>query len=83
MRPFEIQTPALRSVVESANAVRSGLSSGTMEKDVASGINKADANTVRAVGEELKVRLAMPKLAAMEAKMIEASAQQQIGQQAA
>lgn len=85
MKTFEITTPALREATDAFRGVISGRQSGAMEKDEARDITAAAGGVVRAVGQELKVRLAMPKIAAMEAKMIEADRSQhsQIGQQAA
>ena len=71
MKTFEIQTPALRDTVSALQDVISGRKGGVVEKDEARDIISAGNGVIRAVGQELKVRLAMPKLAAMEAKMIE------------
>lgn len=79
MKTFEITTPALKTVSDALLGVIDGRKVGTMEKEEARDIVAAGNGVIRAVGQELKVRLAMPKLAAMEAKMIEGSeAPQQI-----
>jgi hypothetical protein len=77
MKTFEITTPALKTVTEALTGVISARQTGAMEKDEARDITNASKGVISAVGQELKVRLAMPKLAAMEAKMIEAGADQQ------
>lgn len=73
MKPFEITTPALQIAADAASAVIEGRKAGTMEKDEARDIVAAANATTRAVGTELQVRLAMPKIAAMEAKMVPAA----------
>lgn len=78
MKTFEIQTPALREATDAFRGVIAGRQSGTMEKDEARDITAAGNGVVKAIGQELKVRLAMPKIAAMEAKMIEGEAQKSI-----
>lgn len=74
MKSFEITTPALKDAVTACRDVLSGLVEGNEAKNR---IGAANA-TISAVGQELKVRLAMPKLAAAEAKLIEAEAQKSI-----
>lgn len=75
MRQFEIQTPDLRHAIEACRGVISGRQEGTMERDEARDITAAARGIISAVGQELKVRTAMPKIAAMEARMIEADRQ--------
>lgn len=77
MKTFEIQTPALKRAADEAIAVIDGRKNGTMEKDEAQDVLVGSNRLIQAVGQELKVRLAMPKLAAMEAKMIEAESASQ------
>lgn len=69
MKTFEITTPALKTVTDALTSVITDRQSGAMEKDEARDIVSAGNGVIRAVGQELKVRLAMPKLIAMEAKM--------------
>lgn len=69
MKTFEITTPALKTVTDALTGVITDRQSGAMEKDEARDIVSAGNGVIRAVGQELKVRLAMPKLIAMEAKM--------------
>ena len=71
MKHFEITTPLLAEAADAFRNVIVGCTDGTMEKDDARNITAAGNGVVRAVGTELKVRLAMPKIAASEAKMIE------------
>lgn len=69
MKTFEIKTPALKIVTDALTGVIADRQSGAMEKDEARDIVAAGNGVIRAVGQELKVRLAMPKLVALEAKM--------------
>lgn len=69
MKTFEITTPALKTVTDALTSVITDRQSSAMEKDEARDIVSAGNGVIRAVGQELKVRLAMPKLIAMEAKM--------------
>lgn len=71
MKVFEITTPALREVTDAFRGVITGRQAGTMERDEARDIVAASNGVVKAIGQELKVRLSMPKIAAIEAKMIE------------
>jgi len=74
MKTFEIQTPALKDAMDAFRNVISGRQSGAIEKDEARDIVAASNGVVKTVGQELRVRLAMPKLTAMESKMIEGQA---------
>ena len=74
MKTFEVTTPALRDAVAACKDVLTGVVEG---QEARNRIGAANA-TISAVGQELKVRLAMPKLAAMEAKMIEAEEHKQL-----
>lgn len=76
MKTFEITTPALKTATEAALAVIAGRQNGTMEKDEARDVIAGVNAVTRGVGQELQVRLAMPKLAAVEAKLIENAAKQ-------
>lgn len=71
MKPFEITTPALKVATDAALTVIQNRQNGSMDKeearDVIAGVNAV----VRSVGQELQVRLAMPKIAATEARMID------------
>jgi len=71
MKRFEIQTPALQEASDAFRNVIAGRQDGGMERDEARDIVAAGNGVVRAVGQELKVRLAMPRIAAAEAKMID------------
>lgn len=79
MKPFEITTPALQSAMRKFEAA----TDGTLETSVARNHVAAASGIVRAVGQELQVRLAAPRLAAQEAKLIEQSQPPQITQAAA
>lgn len=82
MKTFEILTPALKTVTDALSGVIADRKAGTMEKDEARDIVAAGNGVIRAVGQELKVRLAMPKLAALEAKLVEGEGNRQLGQPA-
>lgn len=85
MKTFEIQTPALQEASDALRNVIAGRQNNTMEREEARDIVAASNGVVRTVGQELKVRLAMPKIAAAEAKLIEQEQKQdqtRIGQQA-
>lgn len=72
MKQFEIRTPALKAASEAALNVIAKRPSGEMDHDEARDL-VASANAIsRAVATELQVRIAMPKLTAIEAKQIEA-----------
>lgn len=73
MKTFEVQTPALRKAMESAVDVIDGCSDGSLENDRARNMIAASNSITRAVGQELQVRLAAPRLAAIEAKQVEQS----------
>ena len=70
MKTFEITTPELRRAVENFDAATAGNVDGTEARVLVAAGN----GRVRTVGQELKVRLAMPKIAAIEAKLIEGTA---------
>lgn len=70
MKPFEITTPALRDAVGACRDVLTGLVEGAEAKNR---IGAANA-TIAAVGQEIKVRIAMPRIAAAEARLVESSA---------
>lgn len=71
MKTFEINTPILKTVTDALTGVIHGREAGLMEKDEARDIVAASNGVTRAVGQELQVRLAMPKLAAIDAKLSE------------
>ena len=71
MKPFEIRTPALREAMDAFRIVLSGRQDGSMERDQARDMVAAGNGIVRTVGQELKVRTVMPKIAAQEARLIE------------
>ena len=73
MKTFEITTPVLNESI----ALFRRATDGTMDTKEAANHIAAGNGITKAVGQELKVRLAMPRLAAMEAKMIEADREPQ------
>lgn len=74
MKPFEITTPALVKAMQNFETA----TGGTLDTREAAQAIAAGNGIVKAVGQELKVRLAMPKLAAIEAKTIEHESQMAI-----
>lgn len=74
MKPFEITTPVLLRAMENFEAA----TDGTVEHQEAMRHIAAGRGLVSVVGQELKVRLAAPRIAAAEAKLIEASSPRQI-----
>ncbi len=67
MKTFEITTPALRQAMANFSAA----TEGAMEHQEALRAISAGNGMVRAVGQELRVRLALPRILAAEAKLIE------------
>ncbi|HXF53359.1 MAG TPA: hypothetical protein VNK52_04475 [Hyphomicrobiaceae bacterium] len=70
MKSFEVRTPVLCEAVEALRAVIAGRQDGSMEGTQARDIVAAANGLIRAVGQDLRVRLAEPRLAAQEAKLI-------------
>jgi hypothetical protein len=69
--PFEVKTPALIEAIELARAAAEGVQTGRMERGDATVLNTAAGRMINAVGNEIKARLAAPKIAAQEAKLVE------------
>jgi hypothetical protein len=70
---YEIKTPLLAESVEAARAVIAGMQTGEMEPAVASRVLSGARVLQAAVATDIKARLAAPKIAAQEAKLIEAA----------
>lgn len=68
MNPFKIQTPALVTAMSAFEHVIDNTKAGTIAADAGRNIVQAGKGIVSAVGAELKVRLAAPKIAEDEAK---------------
>jgi len=68
MKPFEIQTPALIKAMNAFDHVIESTKSGALENANGRNIINAGKGAVQAVGQELKVRLAAPKLNEIENK---------------
>ena len=73
---YEIKTADMRRARDVSNAVIDGIMGGTMEVKTANIVNNATNNIIRAVGTDLKARLALPELIESEAKLIEAQKQE-------
>lgn len=71
---FDIQTPALKTAMDAFEHVIGQTKVGAIESVNAKNMVQAGSGIVSAVGQELKVRLAAPKLAAADAAMIRAQA---------
>lgn len=65
-KPFHVQTPALVKAMGAFEHVIDTTKAGTLEADHGRNIVNAGKGIVQAVGAELKVRLAGPKLAEAE-----------------
>ncbi len=68
MQPFEIRTPALVKAMNAFDHVVETTKAGSMPAADGRNIVNAGKGMVQAVGNELKVRLAQPKLAEAEKK---------------
>lgn len=70
---YEIKTADMIRARDVSNKVIDGILGGTMEIKSANVVNNATNNIIRAVGTDLKARLALPELLETEAKLVEAS----------
>lgn len=68
---YEIKTPAMKRVVEVANYVIDNVLSGSLEPKAGQVVNSANNTLIRAQSNDLRTRLAIPKLNAQEAKLVE------------
>lgn len=75
---YEVKTPMLLEAADAARAVISGLLSGSMEAKDANALNGAAAKLIGVVSNDVKARLAAPRIAAYEAKTIEDTLQKQL-----
>jgi hypothetical protein len=75
---YEIKTPLLIESVEAARAVITGVQNGEMEPATAMRILSGARVLQSAVAADIKARLAAPKIAAQEAKLIDAAAPDRI-----
>lgn len=75
---YEVKTPLLCESVEAARAVIRGVQTGEMEAAAAMRVLSGARVLQTAVSTDIKARLAAPKIAAQEARLIEQSEQQQI-----
>lgn len=78
MKTFEITSPELKQVGDALLDVIISRKAGTMEKDEARDIISAGNVFVRVAGQDLKARLSMARVGAMEAKLIGGEAARQI-----
>lgn len=67
---FQIKTPALASAMDAFQVAIDRTKVGSIEAVAAKNLVQAGNGVVKMVGQELKVRLAGSKLAAVEAEMI-------------
>lgn len=63
---YEIKTPLLKTTASEALGVIAAIKAGNIEKDDALNTIRACEHVQRAVGRDLQVRLAAPKLADIE-----------------
>lgn len=80
---YEIRTPLLIESVEAARAVITGVQTGQMEAATATRVLSGARVLQTAVSTDIKARLAAPKIAAQEAKLIEQAEQQKLAAPAA
>ncbi len=80
---YEIRTPLLVESVEAARAVIHGVQSGEMEASTATRVLSGARVLQTAVSTDIKARLAAPKIAAQEAKLIEAGSPDRIADNSA
>lgn len=74
---YEVRTPLLVESVEAARAVIAGVQTGEMEAQTATRVLSGARVLQSAVSTDIKARLAAPKIAAQEARLIEHAEQQQ------
>ena len=74
---YEIKTADMRRARDVSNAVIDGIMGGTMEVKTANIVNNATNNIIRAVGTDLKARLALPELIESEAKLVDSQKQKE------
>lgn len=70
MQMLEIRTPALKRSVDAALAVIDGLQNGTMGLGQANSLTAAARAVNEGVKAEIAARLAVPRIAAVEATLI-------------
>lgn len=69
---YEIKSSDMVRARDVSNKVIDGILAGTMEIKSANVVNNATNNIIRAVGTDLKARLALPELIETEARLVEA-----------
>lgn len=72
---YEVRTPILQESVEAARSVIIGVQDGSMEMTTATRVLSAARVFQSAVSTDIRARLAAPRIAAQEAKQIEAEEQ--------
>ena len=72
---YEVKTPLLMESVEAARAVISGVQTGAMEAGIATRVLSGARVLQSAVSTDIKARLAAPRIAAQEAKLVESRRQ--------
>jgi hypothetical protein len=77
MSDYEIRTPLLRESVDAARAVINGVQDGSMEMQTATRVLSAARVLQSAVSTDIRTRLAAPRIASQEAKLIEAERAQE------
>lgn len=73
---YEVKTPLLCESVEAARAVIRGVQTGEMEAATATRVLSGARVLQTAVSTDIKARIAAPRIAAQEARMIEQAEQQ-------
>lgn len=75
---YDIQTPLLLESVDAARAVIRGVQTGEMEVATATRVLSGARVLQAAVVADIKARLAAPRIAAQEAKLIDAAGPERI-----
>jgi|GEM_PF-2349871 hypothetical protein len=68
---YDVKTPVLADTIRFLRNASNGLAKGTMEAKEAKAIAAVENEVIKAVGMDVKARLALPKISAMEAQLIE------------
>lgn len=75
---YEIKTPLIMESVEAARAAIEGIQDGSLEPRHASILISGARSFQSAVSTDIKARMAAPKIAAQEAKLIDQEGRRQI-----
>lgn len=68
---YEVKTPVIADTIGFLRNASKGLVNGAMEPKDAKAVADIEDKVIKAVGMDIKARLAAPKIAAHEAKLID------------